>query len=210
MAVMLNRSAGGASEIPLPTVTRGKRDQLLRELATLKGGPQLKLLVLQQAAQLLPDFTLTRARVALFSAAGLRVGRGTALQGRLNFVGRPSDLSKISIGDSCIVGPNVSFGVDAPIEIGHRVALGPGVTLCTATHSLGFGSRRMHLGTDARPVKIGDGAWICMHALILPGVTVGEGAVVAAGSVVTEDVRAHTLVMGSPATFSQELPFVTR
>jgi maltose O-acetyltransferase len=210
MAVSLNRSMGVAGEVPGQPAARGTRARLLSELETLKGGPRLRALALQRAAQLLPDFTLPRARVALLTAAGLRVGRGTALQGSLHFVGRPWDLSRISIGDGCIVGPNVSFGVDAPIDVGHRVALGPGVTLCTATHSLGFGSRRMHLGTDARPVKIGDGAWICMHALILPGVTVGEGAVVAAGSVVTEDVRAHTLVMGNPATFYQELPFSTR
>lgn len=210
MAVMVNRPAGVTGALPQQPRARDKRSRLWNELETLKGGPRLRLSVLQQAAELLPDFTLTRTRVALFRAAGLRVGKGTALQGRLRFVGRPSDLSKITIGDGCIIGPNVSFGVDAPIEIGNRVALGPGVTLCTATHSLGFGSRRMHLGTDARPVKIGDGAWVCMHALILPGVTIGEGAVVAAGSVVTEDVRPHTLVMGNPATISQELPFAKR
>jgi maltose O-acetyltransferase len=48
-------------------------------------------------------------------------------------------------------------------------------------------------------VKIGDGAWICAGAILLPGVTVGENAVVGAGAVVTEDVGANMLVGGVPA-----------
>lgn len=207
---MLNRAAGPAKACAEPAGPRGMLASVLSELETLRGGPGLGRRILQHTAELLPDFTLTRTRVALLRAAGVRLGPRTAVQGKLTFVGRPSDLSKISIGSDCIIGPNVTFGVDAPIDIGNRVAIGPCVTLCTATHALGFGSRRMLLGTDAQPVKIQDGAWICMHALILPGVTVGAGAVVAAGSVVTSDVAPNTLVKGNPATLSERLPFGTR
>ena len=189
---------------------RGFSASVWRELSSLRGGPGLRLGVCHSAAALLPDFTLSRTRVALLRAAGVRIGLGTAVQGSVTFVGRPQDVSKIVIGADCIIAPQLKLGVEAPITVGDRVALGPGVTLCTATHVLGFGSRRMHLATDARPITIGNGAWICMHALILPGVCVGEGAVVAAGSVVTEDVRPNTLVRGNPAAFAQELPFSNR
>ncbi len=189
---------------------RRLRDSVVRELSSLSGGPELRLGVFHRLSALLPEFTLSSTRVALLRAAGMRIGRGTAVQGTLTLMGRARDVSKITIGAGCIIAPQVSFGVEAPITIGDRVALGPGVTLCTATHGLGFGSRRMHLPTEARPITIGDGAWICLQALILPGVTIGAGAVVSAGSVVTEDVPPHTLVMGNPATFSRELPFSTR
>lgn len=183
---------------------------ILRELSSISGGPGLRLGVFHPATSLLPDFTLTSTRVALLRAAGMRIGRGTTVQGSVTFVGRPRNVSQIVIGAECIIAPQVKLGLEAPITIGDRVALGPGVTLCTATHGLGFGSRRMHLPTDVRPITIGDGAWICMYALVLPGVTVGAGAVVSAGSVVTEDVRPHTLVTGNPAVVAQELPFANR
>jgi acetyltransferase-like isoleucine patch superfamily enzyme len=185
-------------------------ERYLRELKGLRRGVHLRVDFVQHACRVLPDYTLARTRAALLRAAGLQVGRGSAIQGQLYFVGSPKNISGIIIGTSCIVGPDVSFGLDAPIRIADNVALGPGVVLCTATHMLGFGSRRMNLGTDARPINIGAGAWICLRAVILPGVTVGAGAVVSAGAYVTEDVPPHTLVAGNPAVVVRELPFPGR
>jgi acetyltransferase-like isoleucine patch superfamily enzyme len=62
----------------------------------------------------------------------------------------------------------------------------------------------------ARPIVIDDGVWIGMHSLILPGVTVGSGSVVSAGSVVVESVPPNTLVSGNPATVVGQLPFGDR
>jgi acetyltransferase-like isoleucine patch superfamily enzyme len=56
------------------------------------------------------------------------------------------------------------------------------------------------------PVRIGDRAWICSRSIILPGVTIGEGAVVAAGSVVSKDVAPWTLVGGNPARKLRDRP----
>ena len=58
---------------------------------------------------------------------------------------------------------------------------------------------------QAEPVTINDGAWICIGATILPGVTIGENAVVAAGAVVTKDVAPDTVVAGVPARFVKRL-----
>jgi maltose O-acetyltransferase len=74
-------------------------------------------------------------------------------------------------------------------------------------------TRRHHLGSPARryaklealPVTIGAGVWVGARAMILPGVTIGDGAVIAAGAVVTKDVPANTVVAGVPATVVREL-----
>ncbi len=87
--------------------------------------------------------------------------------------------------------------------------IAPGVQINTASHptriserltpdwSPASGEYRWH--TFARPVIIGDGYWIGADSTIIGGVTVGEGAVIAAGAVVTEDVEPNTLVGGVPA-----------
>ncbi len=63
---------------------------------------------------------------------------------------------------------------------------------------------------NTKPIKICDDAWIGMHVTILKGVTVGEGAIVAAGSVVTKDVPAWTVVAGNPAQVVKEIPLELR
>jgi serine acetyltransferase len=84
------------------------------------------------------------------------------------------------------------------IEIGDEVVMAPGVRIFAHTH---FGPRLYEYmgGRSVEPVRICDGAYLGTNAVILKGVTVGECAVVAAGSVVTKDVPPRTLVAGSPA-----------
>lgn len=79
------------------------------------------------------------------------------------------------------------------VEIGDRSMIAPGVKIISANHS---GPDRW---ISAAPVRIGSDCWIGANAVILPGVTVGDGAVVGAGAVVTDDVEAATLVVGVPA-----------
>ena len=86
----------------------------------------------------------------------------------------------------------------APIQIGDRVLLGPGVHLYTATHPLDTYQRREGL-EYARPIAIGDDAWLGGGTIVLPGVSVGEAAVVGAGSVVARDVPSGVTVAGNPA-----------
>jgi maltose O-acetyltransferase len=84
-----------------------------------------------------------------------------------------------------------------PITIGDRVLLGPGVHIYTATHPVDPETRRSfkELG---RPITIEDDVWIGGRAILCPGVTIGEGAVIGAGSVVTKDVPPRTLAAGNP------------
>jgi maltose O-acetyltransferase len=81
------------------------------------------------------------------------------------------------------------------LSIGDYVSISPGVWILTDSHDMHDPLFREVLA----PVTIGNHAWIGSRALILPGVTVGEGAVVAAGAVVTSDVEPYTVVGGVPA-----------
>ena len=86
----------------------------------------------------------------------------------------------------------------APVIIGDDVMFGPGVQLYTVTHPLDATSRVTGLEM-AKPIHIGDKVWIGGGAIVLPGVCIGDEAVIAAGSIVTKDVAAGMLVQGNPA-----------
>lgn len=86
----------------------------------------------------------------------------------------------------------------APVRIGERSQIGPGVQLLTADHPKDIDARRQGL-EFGRPITIGSDVWIGGGALILPGVSVGDGAIIGAGSVVTRDVAPGACVAGNPA-----------
>lgn len=90
------------------------------------------------------------------------------------------------------------FDNSASIEIGERVMVGMEVMFVTSTHALGSSERRAMEVTSA-PIVIGDGSWIGSRATILPGVTIGVGCVVGAGSLVREDCQPNGLYAGVPA-----------
>jgi maltose O-acetyltransferase len=92
----------------------------------------------------------------------------------------------------------------APVTIGDEVLIATNVQILTATHPLDA-ARRRAWWEFAKPISIRDGVWIGGGALILPGVTVGENAVVGAGAVVTRDVAANTVVVGNPARVVRSL-----
>ncbi len=88
------------------------------------------------------------------------------------------------------------YSVDK-IVIGSKVAISDGAFICTAGHDISYASRPL----TTAPITIEDGVWIGARAFIMPGVTIGEGAVVAAGAVVTKNVEPWAVVGGNPAKF---------
>lgn len=84
------------------------------------------------------------------------------------------------------------------VSIGARTAIGPAVQLLAADHPRDAQTRRGGL-EYGRPIRIGEDVWIGGGAILLPGVAVGDGAVIGAGSVVTRDVPAGATVVGNPA-----------
>jgi maltose O-acetyltransferase len=109
-----------------------------------------------------------------------------------------------SIGDRFYANTGCIFLDSAPVTIGDRVLFGPAVQLLAATHPLEAELRAQGL-EYAEPIAIGDDVWLGGGAIVLPGVTIGDRAVVGAGSVVTRDVPADVVVAGSPGRIIRRL-----
>jgi acetyltransferase-like isoleucine patch superfamily enzyme len=155
---------------------------------------------------LLPDFAFPGVRAQLLRSLGCDIRRGVAVLGNVHIVGPRHAPERLRIGPGSILGPGVTFCLDAAITVGSAVSIGPRVLLYTATHSIGPSSRRMHPGVVAQPIVIEDGVWVGLAAVILPGVRLGKGCVVAAGAVVTQNVPPNVLVSGNPARVLEPLP----
>jgi maltose O-acetyltransferase len=106
--------------------------------------------------------------------------------------------SKLSIGWGSRINSPLYADLNAPIEIGNRVAIGHHVVLITTDHDTGNPLDRSG-PIRAAKIVIEDGAWIGARTTILPGVTIGHGAIVAAGSLVAQSVPANKVAGGVPA-----------
>ena len=111
------------------------------------------------------------------------------------------DRSRLHIPDTAVVN-NALFNVSGgTITLGEYAFFGHDVAVLTGTHDIELFGRDRQLGfpRSGRDVVIGDGVWLASHVLVLGPVTIGEHAVVAAGSLVREDVEPYTVVAGRPA-----------
>lgn len=109
----------------------------------------------------------------------------------------------------CDYGTNIEVGTnffinmggvmldEAPIKFGDNVFIGPQCGFYTAIHPIEAKLRRSGLET-ARPITVGNDVWIGGHAVVLPGVTIGDGSVIGAGSVVTKNIPPHVVAVGNP------------
>lgn len=102
----------------------------------------------------------------------------------------------LQIGKNVFINSGVTFTDLGGIQLADRVLIGPNATLVSVNHPLDPADRR---NLELKPIKVDTNAWIGANATILPGVTIGENAVVAAGAIVTKDVPANTVVAGVPA-----------
>lgn len=138
-----------------------------------------------------------KTRLSVYRLLGMSVGHQSQIAPGL----RLDDPSKISIGDNCFLNHNIGMftGIgDATITIGDRVSIGMDTILLCPTHELG--PPRQRAGRSVyRSIHIHSGCWIGAKVMVLPGVTIEEGVVVAAGSVVTQNCIANHLYAGNPA-----------
>jgi maltose O-acetyltransferase len=164
----------------------------------------LRLAIVQMLVFLFPANVGSRFRVRLLRLIGFKIGNGTVMWGMPGFVGKGDIYGRLTIGDGCWFNVGCHFDVAAPISIGNTVAFGHEVLLLTNSHHIGATDQRAG-PLVAKPIVVGNGAWLGARCTILPGVTIGEGAVVAAGAMVTKDVAANTMVAGVPAKAIREL-----
>jgi len=146
----------------------------------------------------------------------VRIGRGASL-----YLGVMFDLgphAAVAIGHFSLI-HGTRFIVNQSITIGthcllswntvlmdtRRVPTDPAQRRAALTNAAHSAVRRVDTDAPARPVRIGDGVWIGFDSCVLPGVTIGDGAIVGARSVVTEDVAPYSIVAGNPARLVRQL-----
>ena len=105
--------------------------------------------------------------------------------------------AQISVGDHFVGNFNLTILDEAPVTIGSHVYIGPNVGIYTVHHAL-LADQRNEGIMQSLPVVIGDNVWIGGNAVILRGVTIGEGAVIGAGSVVSRDIPPRVIAVGNP------------
>ncbi len=112
--------------------------------------------------------------------------------------------SNVHIGDDFFGNVNLTFVDDVEIRIGDGVMIAPSVTLTTTGHPI-HPAQRVDFTRFSEPIVIEDRVWIGSNAVVLPGVRIGFGSVIGAGSVVTRDVPPMSVAVGSPARVIREV-----
>jgi len=156
----------------------------------------------------LPETRLFGFKAYLLQLAGARLGSNVRVCSSVSILGR----GHLVVGDDTWIGHQVMICASSRVTIGKGVDIGPRVYIGTGTHEIDFyGAHSAGLGIN-HDVVIADGVWLGVGCIVLPGVTIGEKSVIAAGAVVTEDVLPRVMVGGVPgrvigslqtATFSQ-------
>ena len=108
-------------------------------------------------------------------------------------------LENLSIGNNSGIGRDAMIMSADKVEIGDNVMIGPQLIVHTVNHLTERGILMINQKTKMAPVKIGNDVWIGSRVTILAGADIGDGSVVAAGSVVTKKVEPYTIVGGVPA-----------
>lgn len=108
---------------------------------------------------------------------------------------------KLSVGKNCHIGLENVIQANGEVELGDDVLLGPGVKIWSVNHRFASTEKPvMEQGYDLKRVRIGNGVWIGANAFVMPGATIGDHVVVAAGSVVSgKDIEPYAIIAGNPA-----------
>jgi galactoside O-acetyltransferase len=156
--------------------------------------------------------------VRYHASSTLEIGEGSIVEGSLV---SERDGASILIGQNTFIG-NSLLASASRIEIGDDVLISWGCNIVDHnSHAIGWKQRKQDVrdwyhGTkdwthvSVAPVKIGNKCWIGLNVIVLKGVEIGEGAVVAAGSIITKNIPPWTVVAGNPARVIREIPIEDR
>jgi acetyltransferase-like isoleucine patch superfamily enzyme len=139
-------------------------------------------------SNLLGDDVVSRhLRASLLRLAGARIGAGCLINGG-TYISNPANLR---IGAKVTINRNCYLDLRAPLVLGDYVGIGHGTTFITTIHDT------QDTMTEAA-IKIDDRAWVGANVTVMPGVSIGEGATVAVGTILMRDVPSNCVVAGSP------------
>jgi putative colanic acid biosynthesis acetyltransferase WcaF len=139
----------------------------------------------------------SRLRCALLRLFGAKIGRGVMIRTNVNI----SFPWRLTIGDHVWIGEDVGILTLAPVTIESNVCISQRTYLCTGSHDF----RREDFKLQVAPITVREGGWIAATSFIAPGIEIGSGAIVSAGSVVFANVAPRTFVRGNPATVICEI-----
>lgn len=178
--------------------------KLINVLALELSGCHPRLLFIQGLVSLLPPEAFIRLRPRLYRLAGIHIGHGTVMSGRIRLTGTGAVTRRLVIGNDCYLNENITFNLGATVTLEDNISVGMDCLFITNTHEVGTFDFRA--GTVLpRPVLVGRGAWLGARVTVLPGVTIGAGAVVGSGAVVAGDIAANILAGGVPAKIIRKL-----
>jgi len=150
-------------------------------------------LCLNRAMSLVPN---NLARIAVLRLCGAHIGSGCAVNHGLR-VSRPD---RLVVGDDVYISEDVSLDGRGGLTIGSHVSIGVGAQIWTAQHDTDSPT----FAYVSAPVVLGDCSWVSSRAIVLPGVTIGAGAVIGAGGVVPKDVPGWVIAVGVPVRVIRE------
>ena len=127
-------------------------------------------------------------RILILRAFGASIGQGVLIRRGIK-IHFPWNLE---IGDDCWIGEEVWFINHEKIKIGSNVCISQRSIICSGGHDY----RSASLEYSHKPIEIKDGAWVCLDAKVLPGVTIGECSVVSAGEVARKSVPDYSMLVG--------------
>ena len=130
-------------------------------------------------------------RRLVLKAFGARVAKGARVHASAS-VWLPANLE---LGENCLIGPSVTLYNQGRIAIGARSVISQGAHLCASSHDVSD----PHFQLVLRPIIVGAGCWVAAEAFVGPGVSMGDGAVLAARGVLFGDAKPGTIYRGNPA-----------
>jgi putative colanic acid biosynthesis acetyltransferase WcaF len=139
---------------------------------------------------------ISAIKCAVLRVFGARIGRGVYAKPGL----RVKFPWYLTVGDYCWLGEDAWIDNLAPVTIGSHVCVSQAAYLCTGNHDWTAPNMKLF----RRPIVLGDGSWVGARATVCPGVTIGEGAIAAVGSVVTRDIPPYQIRAGNPAVYVRD------
>lgn len=150
---------------------------------------------------LLPETKCFGLKRGLLRLSGAKIGSNVRICSSVMIIGA----GELTIGDNTWVGHRCLISASSSIKIGKNVDIAPNVYIGNGTHEITPDKERIASIELAKDIVIGKGCWLCANVTILPGVTIGDKCVVAAGSVVTKSYGNMKLLAGIPADVKKNM-----
>ena len=151
--------------------------------------------------RMLPETKCFGLKRGLLRLSGAKIGSNVRICSSVMIIGA----GELTIGDNTWVGHRCLISASSSIKIGKTVDIAPNVYIGNGTHEITPDKERIASIELAKDIVIGNGCWLCANVTILPGVTIGDKCVVAAGSVVTKSYGNMKLLAVVPADIKKNI-----